>query len=100
MKGLKYDDGKRDWSLLPWEAVEEIVRVLEFGAKKYKRESWKEVVPKERYDRAALRHRIAYQQGETFDQESGVHHLAHEAVNCIFKIWEDLHNENKPTADR
>ena len=31
-QGMKFDDGKRDYTLLPWGGVEEIVKVLEFGA--------------------------------------------------------------------
>ena len=30
--GRKFDGGKRDYTLLPWDALEEIVKVLEFGA--------------------------------------------------------------------
>ena len=92
-KGTKYDLEKLDWSLLPWESLEEVVKVLEFGAKKYSRDNWQFVKPKERYDQAALRHRIAYQQGEKIDPESGYSHLAHEVCCCLFKIWEDNQEE-------
>ncbi len=33
-QGRKYDTGKPDYTLLPWDAVEEIVKVLDFGARK------------------------------------------------------------------
>lgn len=33
--GVKKDEGKLRWSLLPWDAVEEVVKVLMFGANKY-----------------------------------------------------------------
>ncbi len=87
--GIKHDQEKLDWSLLPFDSLEEVVKVLEFGAKKYARDNWQQVEPKERYDQAALRHRIAYQNGEILDPESGLHHLAHEVCCCLFKIWED-----------
>ena len=41
--GAKFDFGKAQWSLLPWDDVEQIVRVLEFGAKKYTPENWKKL---------------------------------------------------------
>lgn len=33
--GVKKDEGKLRWSLLPWDALEAVVRVLMFGANKY-----------------------------------------------------------------
>lgn len=33
--GVKKDEGKLRWSLLPWDALEEVVKVLMFGADKY-----------------------------------------------------------------
>jgi len=33
--GLKFDADKLDYTLVPWSGLEEIVKVLEFGAKKY-----------------------------------------------------------------
>jgi hypothetical protein len=33
--GVKYDQGKRDWTLLPWDGLEWVVKVLEYGAAKY-----------------------------------------------------------------
>ena len=40
MEAQKKDDGKLDWSLLPIDAVEEIIKVLEFGSKKYSGWNW------------------------------------------------------------
>lgn len=83
--GIKFDDDKRDFTLLPWPAVEEIVKVLEFGAKKYSRDNWKHVAA-ERYTKAAFRHLVAYNQGEELDQESGLSHLAHLGCCVLFLI--------------
>ncbi len=91
--GLKFDDKKRDWTLIPWDSMEEVVKVLEFGAEKYARDNWQNVMPRDRYEKAALRHRIAYQNGEKYDPESGLHHLAHEACCCLFTMWYDEHDE-------
>jgi hypothetical protein len=35
VKGIKFDKGKQDWTLLPWDEVTDIVKVLDYGAKKY-----------------------------------------------------------------
>ena len=88
-KGLKLDEEKRDWTLLPWGALEEVVKVLEFGAKKYSRDNWKHVEPRERYVSAAFRHLIAYAKGEKIDPESGLHHLAHCICCLLFMVHGD-----------
>ena len=42
--GVKYDQDKLQWSLMPWDALEETVRVLMYGAKKYPEpDNWKRV---------------------------------------------------------
>ena len=85
MQGMKFDDGKRDFTLLPWDSVENIVEVLEFGAKKYSRDNWRYVDDaKHRYTKAALRHMIAYTKGEIDDPESGMPHLAHLGCCLLF----------------
>lgn len=88
MQGMKFDDGKRDFTLLPWDSVERIVEVLEFGAQKYSRDNWRYVDDaKHRYTKAALRHLIAYTKGEVEDPESGMPHLAHLGC-CILFLME------------
>jgi len=84
-QGMKFDDGKRDYTLLPWTGVEAIVKVLEFGAKKYERDNWKKVSA-DRYAKAAFRHLIAYSQGEVNDKESGLPHLAHLGCCVLFLL--------------
>jgi hypothetical protein len=86
-KGLKYDEGKLRWSLLPLLEVKEILRVLEFGAKRYGANNWKQVRPARRYLDAAYRHLVAYTSGEKIDPESGISHLAHLGCNILFLLW-------------
>lgn len=86
--GVKHDGGKPDWTLFPFSAAEQIVRVLEFGAKKYARDNWQKVPDAEqRYLAAALRHLIAHQGGEVNDPESGLPHLAHAGCCVLFALW-------------
>lgn len=85
MAGIKHDHMKRDFTLLPWDSVEEIVKVLEFGAAKYARDNWKKVEA-DRYVKAAFRHLIAYNNGEENDKESGLSHLAHLGCCVLFLL--------------
>jgi hypothetical protein len=88
MEGIKYDDSKPDYSLIPPRALNDLVKVLTFGAKKYDRHNWKKVENAEqRYFAAAQRHLWAVVRGETHDPESGEHHYAH-ALCCIMYLLE------------
>ena len=92
-KGMKFDAGKLDYTLLPWDGVEEVVKVLEFGAAKYARDNWKKV-ESPRYVAAAFRHLVAYARGERFDQETGLSHLAHACCCLLFLISQGKANGN------
>jgi len=78
-------------SLLPWLALIPVIRILEFGAKKYAAHSWKNVAP-ERYVEALLRHAIEFGERQhtdgilCCDQESGLPVLAHLACNALFLL--------------
>jgi len=87
-EGVKYDKEKPDYSLLPPYALEDVVKVLTFGAEKYDRHNWKKLDNLEdRYFAAAQRHLWAVMRGETHDLESGKHHYAH-AICCIMYLLE------------
>ena len=88
--GKKLDHGKEDWSLLPFSEVLEIVRVLDFGAKKYSRDNWMNVKDgRFRYFAAMMRHLVAWFSGEKDDKESGMPHLAHAGCCLLFLMWFD-----------
>lgn len=85
--GRKDDQGKLSWDLLPFSATEQVLKVLMHGAKRYGEFDWKLVDDGERrYWNAAMRHLIAYQQGETLDPDSGLPHLAHAACSVLFAL--------------
>lgn len=89
-QGMKFDSDKPRHSLLPKGAVNSVISVLEFGAKKYEAENWKKVDnAKERYYNAAMRHIDLWWNGEKFDPETKIHHLAHAATNLFFLMWFD-----------
>jgi len=77
--------------LIPPLALEEMVKVLTHGAKKYDRNNWRFVPDgRRRYFDALNRHLWAWKRGEKFDPESGIHHLAHAACNLFFLYEHDL----------
>lgn len=81
--GRKFDGGKLQYGLLPVLALEQVVKVLTYGAEKYEPDNWKRVPDgHRRYFDAAQRHIWEYKAGEMVDSESGVNHLAH-AICCL-----------------
>ena len=83
----KGDAGKVRLDLLPFAALEDVARVLEYGAAKYQPQGWRHVAGgHDRYVAAALRHLHAHAGGETLDEESGLPHLAHAACSILFAL--------------
>jgi hypothetical protein len=98
--GIKYDDGKRNWMLVPWKALEEVVKVMELGARKYGRFNWQELEePQRRYGEAAMRHLVAWMKGEKMDPESGLPHLAHLGCNALFLLWFEQYDLSSDSAN-
>jgi len=95
IEGRKFDNGKIDWTILPFDGLEPVVRVLEFGAKKYDRDNWRYVKPSIRYFRAALRHMVEYVLGRRVDPDSGESPLAHAACSLLFFLA--LGDDSEPT---
>lgn len=92
MDGVKYDQDKPRWDLLPMDEVEDVVRILTYGSKKYEDDNWMRVRPfRRRYFAAALRHLCKWRSGEITDKESGMPHLAHATCCLIFLLWGDKH---------
>ncbi len=87
-EGVKADQEKLRYDLLPPEPIEEMVAVLTFGAKKYSDDNWKRVPDgKKRYYAALMRHLEAWRMGETHDGESDLHHLGHALCCLTFLLW-------------
>lgn len=99
-EAVKHDGGKPDWSLVPFEALEGMVRVLEFGANKYARNNWRENggFSYRRVLTACVRHLFAYMRGEDLDPESGLSHIHHAQCNLLFMAFY-LTNKKEFTKD-
>lgn len=91
---VKFDSDKARMELLPLAALEEVAKVMTFGANKYADNGWKGLPEAtNRYTGALLRHLTAIQRGELNDPESGLPHIAHVACNAMFLTH--FHLENK-----
>lgn len=93
--GRKDDAEKPRYDLLPFDALDPVVRVLTSGARRYGDENWRKVehAPR-RYLAAALRHVTAWASGRENDVDTGESHLAH-AVCCLLFL---LALQAKPPA--
>jgi hypothetical protein len=84
--GVKYDQGKLPYHLLPPDAVEEVLKVLDYGAKKYRERNWEAGMKWSRCFSALMRHMWAYWKGEDLDKETGISHLAHAGCCILFLL--------------
>lgn len=87
--GTKHDDGKPQISLIPRVALEAEARVFGFGAKKYSRFNFKKGFKYSRLIDAALRHIVAFNDGEDLDPETKESHLAH-ARCCLSMLLDTI----------
>lgn len=82
---FKADQGKSRVDLLSPQFILALGDVMRFGASKYSEESWRKVPEgQKRYYAAAMRHLLDWKGGERINEESGLPHLAHAAVNIMF----------------
>lgn len=86
-KGTKHDQSKAPMDLIPYEALEEIARVLGEGEKKYSTANWAKGIEMRRLIAASLRHIGQFNAGQDYDEETNTLHLANAATNLIFAIW-------------
>ena len=77
----------------------ETVRVLEFGAEKYKAWNWAKGMPWSVPTGCILRHAHHIVHGEDTDEESGCSHMAHIMCNVMMLAWYTKHypeGDNRP----
>ena len=99
MVGMKFDSGKPQYGLFPPFALDEIAKVLTYGAEKYAPNNWRHVEnSSKRYFDAAQRHMWAIARGEVNDPESGFPHAAH-AATCLLFLMEYQMGTSQKTVD-
>ena len=95
-QGIKYDNDKPPMALLDANFLEDVARVLGFGAAKYDVDNWRNGIYYRRLIGAAYRHLGAINKGEDIDAESGLPHVAHLGC-CVMFLSEML--RTRPDMD-
>lgn len=99
-EGYKEDLGKLEWTQVPFEALEGMVRVLMFGAKKYTKYNWRKGMTWSRPFEALLRHLFKWWAGEIIDEETGCSPLDHALCELLFLKYYEMHEQYKEHDDR
>lgn len=90
--GVKKDEGKPRFDLIPWDAVEQVARVMTLGAAKYGDRNWENGLSHGRLLAAAFRHLTAYwlhKEEADLDPEFKTHHLANAAC-CVLMLLSSI----------
>ena len=86
--GIKHDQGKLRWDLLPLRPVQLAVEVMTKNLDKYGEDNWQRIDrPIDRFYAALMRHISAWRLGENLDPETKLPHLAHALVCVLFLVW-------------
>jgi len=122
-QGLRYNEGKLQWSLMHWKSLEPMIQVLMYGAHKYSifeddkgnkikgnevsvvdskqlklissgRDNWKKGFPETELWDSFLRHTAAILDGEELDPESGLSHIGHQFCNLMFISYAQAKKKN------
>jgi hypothetical protein len=98
--GTKHDTGKPRWDLFPWDAGEEVVKVLNFGATKYEDRNWEKGIKYGRVFASTVRHLWSWfhshLRGEDgTDPETGLSHLAHAGCCVLFLLAYELRGKKE-----
>ena len=118
-KGLRYNTNKKEWGLLHYKSLENIIDVLMYGAHKYSifkdddgkeikgvditpeeasklilvssgKNNWQLGLDKRQILESMQRHLAALLDGEEIDKESLLHHIGHIGCNYLFYSFELL----------
>ncbi len=97
---IKHDEGKAPWGLLPFDTLNEILKVLTFGAQKYSARNWEKGFQYDRVFNAVMRHLTTWWQEGTPDPETGKSHLTHAACGILFLLTYEVRGltglDNRP----
>lgn len=84
--GVKFDQDKARYDLIPPEIEEALARVLTYGAAKYSERNWELGMKWGRPYAAMRRHMGAWWAGQDLDPETGMSHLWHAACCIAFLV--------------
>jgi len=83
-KSIRYNEGKPKWSLVHYDSLIPMIRVLEFGAKKYAPFNWQKGLDLKEILESMQRHLAKLMDNEEIDTESGISHMGHIQANAMF----------------
>lgn len=100
MKGDRYNNEKLKWGLIPYKALEPMVDVLMYGAKKYSPWNWTKGLSWVETSESLLRHIYDFLDGKDKDDESKLLQVGHILCNALFLSYmflfrKDLDDRNK-----
>lgn len=96
--GVKFDESKLRFDLLPPHALEDVAAVFTYGAAKYADRNYERGMEISRVYAATHRHLNAYWRGQDLDEESALSHLAHAVTDLM--ILMELHRLYPEMDDR
>lgn len=91
--GVKHDQDKPRYDLVPTHPLKACAEVFAFGAKKYGDRNWELGIDYGRLYGALQRHLNAFWAGEDLDPESNLSHIGH-AMCCLMMMGEEHLNPN------
>lgn len=82
-EGVKLDEGKLRYDLVPQYPLEQLAKLYTEGAKKYDDENWRKGMEWNRIYAAIQRHLAEWRKGVSLDPETGVPHVIAAAWGCF-----------------
>ena len=80
--------GTLDWSLLDWEFLRDMIRVMHHALHKYSKGEWK-AVDIEKFKNSACNHLSRIIDGDLIDEESGMPASVHLGCNAMMLRWHE-----------
>jgi len=96
---IKHDQAKNRLDLLPFDSINEIAKILTFGAQKYSDRNWENGFNWGRVYAALQRHLNLWFMGEDLDEETNLSHLAHAGCDLLFLltfVLRDIGEDDRP----
>ncbi len=75
-KGIKFDDEKIRYDLIPSDSLHELAKVYTHGSQKYQDNNWRKGIKWSKILGGIERHYNAFKRGQNIDPDSGLLHLA------------------------
>lgn len=92
----RYNDNKAKWSLIDFNSMTFLVKVMEMGIGKYGYNNWKKGRSFTETWESLFRHVMTWKETEDLDKESGINHIGHAMANLMFLAHM---TDNKPYFD-